>query len=87
MNRTEEDLVLLLNFIKWKLRDPKAINVLIYMLDLLLEFYMVILDKSAPIQGLFKEISNIINEEVKMENELLDINNKIDLLLNIQTFN
>jgi U3 small nucleolar RNA-associated protein 15 len=86
MNRTEDDLILLLNFIKWKIRDPKAINILIYMLELIIEFYMVMLDRSVPVRKLFNEIHFIINEEIKMESELKEINNKIDLLININNY-
>ena len=86
MNRTEDDLVLLLNFIKWKIRDPKATNVLIYVLDLVIEYYMVMLDRSPHVTRIFREINNIIQDEIKIENDLNEINNKIDLLININNF-
>jgi len=87
LNRTEEDLILILNFIKWKIRDPKATNVLVYVLNLVIEYYMVMLEKSPQITRIFREINNIINDEIKMENDLNEINNKIDLLININSFN
>lgn len=84
MNRNENGLMIILEFIKWKIRDPKATNILIYVFDLIIEFYLIIFSKSQSIQKLLYEISNIISEEIKMENQLTEINKKIDLLINIK---
>jgi U3 small nucleolar RNA-associated protein 15 len=87
LNRSPEDLELLLQFILWKIRDPKAMNVLIYMLNLLIDFYMIMYGKNERISDLFNNILLSLKEEVEFEKSLIEVNSKIDsintLILNI----
>jgi U3 small nucleolar RNA-associated protein 15 len=83
LNRSEEDLEILLNFIFWKIRDPKTMNVLLYVFNLLVDFYKIAIGHNSKINELFRKINEAIQQEIKFENDLREINNTIDSINSI----
>lgn len=83
LNRSEEDLEILLKFVLWKIRDPKTMNLLIYVFNLIIDYYMVIYGKNEKIDKLFNQISEALNEEIKFEEDLLNVASKLDSVSSI----
>lgn len=86
LNRSEEDLELILNFILWKIRDPKLMHTIIYMFNLVISYYMIMFGENSKIDKLFKQIFKAINDEIEYEKALLKINAKIDSINNIKSY-
>jgi hypothetical protein len=86
LNRSEEDLELLLNFILWKIRDPKTQNVLVHVFNLLIDYYMVAFGTNNKIDELFKKIYDAIKEEITYEQGLTEINETIESINNIYNY-
>ncbi len=83
LNRSEDDLEILLNFILWKIRDPKTMNILIYIFNLLLDYYMITFGKNEKIDSLFLKIKEAITEEISFQMNLKEIGNKIESIENL----
>ncbi len=86
LNRTEEDLEILLNFILWKIRDPKTMSIVIYVFNMIVDFYFIMYGKNQKIDNLFDKILESINEEVEFEKELKEIDSKIDTVINLNKY-
>ena len=86
INRSEEDLEPLLNFVLWKIRDPKTMNILLYVFNLLIDYYMVMYGKNENINNLFEKILQSIKEEINFEKSLININAKIDSINTINNY-
>ncbi len=84
LNRSENELEILLNFILWKIRDPKTMNILLYVFNLLIEYYVITLGKNEKIDSLFLKIKKAITEEISYQMKLKDIGNKIESIENLQ---
>jgi U3 small nucleolar RNA-associated protein 15 len=83
LNRSEEDLEILLNFILWKIRDPKTMNLLLYVFNLLIDYYNIAIGHNAKIDELFRKISEAITTEISFEKNLKAIGNSIEQINNI----
>jgi U3 small nucleolar RNA-associated protein 15 len=86
INRNEDELALVLNFILWKIRDPKSMNTLLYVFNLLIDFYMIMYGKNEKISKLFEDILKNIREEIEFEKSLLNFNAKIDSISQINNY-
>jgi hypothetical protein len=86
LNRSEEDLELLLNLIQWKIRDPKTQNVLVHVFNLLVDYYMIAYGANDKIDELFRKINDSIKEEIAYEQGLLEINETIESINNIYNY-
>jgi hypothetical protein len=86
INRNEDELALVLKFILWKIRDPKSMNTLLYLFNLLIDFYMIMYGKNEKISKLFEDILNNIREEIEFEKSLLSFNAKIDSINQISNY-
>jgi hypothetical protein len=84
--RSEEDLEQLLNFILWKIRDPKTQNVLVHVFNLLVDYYMVAYGTNDKIDDLFRKIYDAIKEEIAYEQGLTEINDTIESINNIYNY-
>lgn len=82
LNRSEEDLEILLNFILWKIRDAKTMNILIYVYNLIIDYYMATFGKNAKIDSLFLKINNAITEEIAFQMKLKEIGTNIHSIEN-----
>lgn len=78
LNRNEEELELVLNFIIWKLRDSKCLHLLINMLDDLIDFYSLMIPYSKKIDSLFRKILELLNVEYELQQRLISISNRIE---------
>jgi hypothetical protein len=87
LNRSEEDLEILLNFVAFKIRDPKVMNILIYLFNLIIDYYMIIFGKNEKIDKLFKKIQTSIKEEIELESRLNNIKERIESVNNINELN
>ena len=83
LNRSEDDLEILLNFILWKIRDPKTMNILIYVFNLLIEYYLITFGKNEKIDSLFLKIKDSITEEINYQMNLKQIGTKIESIENL----
>jgi hypothetical protein len=83
LNRSEDDLEILLNFILWKIRDPKTMNVLLYVFNLLIDYYKIAIGHNIKIDELFKKISEAISSEIQFETDLMGISREIDSINSI----
>jgi U3 small nucleolar RNA-associated protein 15 len=83
LNRSEEDLEILLNFILWKIRDPKTMNVLLYVFNLLVDYYKIAIGHNTKIDELFKKISSAVSAEIDFEKDLKEISSTIDSINSI----
>lgn len=86
LNRSEEDLEILLKFISWKIRDPKTQNILIYVFNLIIEYYMPMYGRNSKIDKLFNEILKEIKEEIEFERKLKEIDEQIETVNNLHTY-
>jgi U3 small nucleolar RNA-associated protein 15 len=86
LNRNEEDLILLLKFIQWKIRDPKVMNTLLYIFNLLIDYYMGMYGRNKEIDGLFKQILSDIQQEINQEKQLLEISSTIESMNNLYLY-
>jgi hypothetical protein len=86
LNRSEEELEQLLNFVLWKIRDPKTQNVLVHVFNLLVEYYMVAYGTNYKIDELFRKIYDAIKEEIAYEKGLTEINETIESINNIYNY-
>jgi hypothetical protein len=83
LNRSEEDLEILMKFILWKIRDPKTMNMLLYVLNLLVEYYGIVIGNNVKIDALFKQIKEAVDKEIEFEKDLLEINQKLQSIQDI----
>ena len=83
LKRNEEDVILLLNFILLKIREPKIMNILIYIFDLMINYYIIFIEKNEEINKLFKAIEKEINNEIKFEKELFNIKDEINNIIEV----
>lgn len=86
MNRTEEDLAEILEFILWKIRDPKVMNILTYVFNILIDFYSPVLNKSNRIRTLFERANTEIQKEIDFEQSLIQLNSKLETVHNIKHY-
>ncbi len=86
LNRSEEELEIILNLIQWKIRDPKTQNVLVHVFNLLVDYYMVAYGANDKIDELFRKINDSIKEEIDYEQGLLEINETIESINNIYNY-
>lgn len=86
LNRSEEDIELVLKFILWKIRDPKTMNTLLYVFNIVMDYYILTYGKSERIDKLFGQISEALKEEIYLEKSLLNISSKIDSINNINSY-
>jgi U3 small nucleolar RNA-associated protein 15 len=86
LNRSEEDLEILLKFVLWKIRDPKTMNIILYVFNMLVDYYMVMFGKNAKIDSLFNKILTTMKEEIELERKLKDIDTQIDTVNNLNNF-
>jgi len=87
LNRNENELELILNFILWKLRDGKCMNLILNMLDDLIDFYSIMVGSSQKIDGLFRKILELINNEIDLQRSLITVNTKIESISNLNLIN
>ncbi len=86
LNRSEEELEKLLQFVLWKLRDPKHMNTLIYVFNLLVDYYMAMYGKNEKIDTLFNQILELLSEEINFERQLLEIESQIETVNNLHKY-
>jgi hypothetical protein len=86
LNRSEEDLEKLLQFVLWKIREPKHMNTLIYVFNLLVDYYMPIYGKNEKLDGLFNQVFHELGEELEFEKELQEIDSQIETVNNLQKY-
>lgn len=72
MNRSEDELEIVLNFILWKINDIKASSLCEYVMNIILDLYSSLLSKSMKLKELFKKIQKEIGAEIEF---MLEINN------------
>ena len=85
MNRSEDEVESVLNFILWKIRDVKAMNILIYVFDLMMNYYFIVANKSPKIKELFEKIQKEIQNEISFEEDLMGISKEIESITRIYT--
>ena len=85
MNRSEDEVENVLNFILWKIRDVKAMNILIYVFDLMMNYYFIVANKSPKIKELFEKIQKEIQNEISFEEDLMGISKEIESITRIYT--
>ena len=83
MNRSEDEVENVLNFILWKIRDVKAMNILIYVFDLMMNYYFIVANKSPKIKELFEKIQKEIQNEISFEEDLMGISKEIESITRI----
>ena len=83
LKRNEEDVILLLNFILLKIREPKIMNILIYIFDLMINYYIIFIEKNEEINKLFKLIEKEINNEIQFEKELFNVKDEINNIIEV----
>ena len=86
LNRSEEDLEILLKFVLWKIRDPKTQNILLYVFNLLTEYYMVMYGRNTKIDSLFNQILEALKEEIQFERKLKEIDEQIETVSNLHNY-
>jgi hypothetical protein len=79
-------LEILLKFIQWKIRDPKTMNILLYVFNLLIDYYIVMYGRSNTIDTLFKNILEVVKEEIEFEKKLLETSSKIESLNSLYNY-
>ena len=80
MNRSEEELEVVLGFVLWKIRDVKTMAVAVYVFEIVVKYYMCVAKRNAKIKGMFDEIYKVISEEIRYEEELVAIKDEIDMV-------
>ena len=83
MNRSEEDVLLILKFILWKIRDVKAMSVLTYVYELMMKYYIIVSNKNKEVKEMFEKISKEVNEEIAFEEDLIQVNKDIESITRI----
>ena len=83
MKRSEDELEIILQFILWKIRDPKAMNILLNVFDLIVNYYILFSNKNEKINQLFNQIEKEINYEYEFEKNLLDIKDEIQTITQV----
>ena len=83
-NEDQDSLINILKLIKDKIHNPSKMNQIIYLMELINKFYGVFKGKNEEINNLFNEIEKEINEEIKFEKEMIQLNSDIDAA--IQTY-
>ncbi len=86
LNLSETELENLLNFILWKIRDPKTMNILLHVFNLLVDYYMITYGLNDKIDELFRNINGVLKEEILYEQGLNEINNTIDSINNVYNY-
>ncbi len=86
LNRSEKDLEKLLQFVLWKIREPKHMNTLIYVSNLLIEYYIPVYGKNEKIDSLFNQLLQVLGEEIDFEKELQEIYSQIETVNNLQKY-
>jgi hypothetical protein len=86
LNRSEEDLEQLLNFIFWKIKDHKTQNILIHVFNLIVDYYMVAFGTNDKMDELFRKIYDAIKEEIAYEHGLTEVNETIESINNIYNY-
>ncbi len=87
LNRNENELELILNFILWKLRDGKCMDLILNMLDDIIDFYSIMVGSSQKIDGLFRKILELMNNEIDLQRSLITVNTKIESISNLNLIN
>jgi hypothetical protein len=62
-------------------------NILLYVFNLIIEYYMIMFGKNEKIDSLFGQISEAIKEEINFQKNLKEIHSKIDSVYNISNLN
>ncbi len=83
LKRSEDELEIILQFILWKIRDPKAMNILLNVFDLIVNYYILFSNKNEKINQLFNQIEKEINYEYEFEKNLLDIKDEIQTITQV----
>jgi U3 small nucleolar RNA-associated protein 15 len=81
LNRTEEEVKVILKFIEKKINDPRICNILIHLFDLIVEYYSKVFGMNIEIDNLFDSINKKIEEEIKNQEEFTNIHNDLEDLL------
>ena len=83
LKRSEEEVEIILEFILWKIREPKAMNILLYVFDLMVNYYILFSNKNDKINNLFNQIEEEINNEYQFEKDLLEIKDEIQTITQV----
>ena len=83
LKRSEEEVEIILEFILWKIREPKAMNILLYVFDLMVNYYILFSNKNEKINNLFNQIEEEINNEYQFEKDLLEIKDEIQTITQV----
>ena len=83
LKRSEEEVEIILEFILWKIREPKAMNILLYVFDLMVNYYILFSNKNEKINNLFNQIEEEINNEYQFEKDLLEIKDEIQKITKV----
>ena len=83
-NEDQNSLVNILKLIKGKIHDSSKMNQILYLMDIINKYYGVFKGKNEEINNLFNEIEREIDEEIKMEKEMIQLSSDIEAI--IQTY-
>ena len=84
LNEDKKALENLLKFVKNKIHNNSNMNQILYLLDLIYQYYGVFKEKDKDIKKLFDDIENEINDEINFEKKLIQTNSEIEAI--VQTY-
>ena len=62
-------------------------NLILNMLDDLIDFYSIMVGSSQKIDGLFRKILELMNNEIDLQRSLITVNTKIESISNLNLIN
>lgn len=78
--RSEEELVMLLNFLIWKLSDYRYADLLIEVTKIVIDLYSCVIGHSKAILDKFKELQTKVSSEIEEQREIISVKSKLDTL-------
>ncbi|CAI2366443.1 unnamed protein product [Moneuplotes crassus] len=79
-NRSEEELILLLDFLIWKISDYRFSDILVEVAKIVIDMYSCVIGHSEEVFKKFKELYTKVDTEIDEQKQMLEVKSKLDTL-------
>lgn len=79
-NRSEDELILLIDFLLWKISDYRFSDLLVEVAKITIDMYSCIIGHSQRVFAKFRELYEKIEKEISEQKQMLEVKSKLDTL-------
>jgi U3 small nucleolar RNA-associated protein 15 len=79
-NRSEDELILLLDFLIWKISDYRFSDLLVEVAKITIDMYSCVIGHSQKVLAKFRELYEKIEKEIGEQKQMLEVKSKLDTL-------